>query len=173
MLRTHIPHTIPPARRHFRAPGGLFRLTVLGILAGFLLFFHSGEGLAAPGAHMPDHQATAPGHAPRHATADDRFAAMDKDGDGRVVLEEFRAAYPGMSERAFVVIDSNGDGGIERAEWATFMQGHAAGMRPDGMGGGMGGTPDRAPRMNNMPGDPMIPPPDSADLPLMRPPSGN
>ena len=58
-------------------------------------------------------------------------------------------------------------------EWATFMQGHAAGMRPDGMGGGMGGTPDRAPRMNNMPGDPMIPPPDSADLPLMRPPSGN
>lgn len=169
MLRTHISHAMPPARRHFRALGGLFRLTVLGILAGFLLFLHSGEGLAAPGAHMPDHRAAAPGHAPRHATPDDRFAAMDKDGDGRVVLEEFRAANPGMSERAFVVIDSNGDGGIERAEWATFMRGHAAGMRPDGMGG----APDRAPRMNNMPGDPMIPPPDSADLPLMRPPSGN
>lgn len=173
MLRTHIPYTMPPARKRFRTPGGLPGMVALGILAGILLFFQGGESLAAPGAHMPDHRAAAPGHAPRHATADDRFAAMDKDGDGRVVLEEFRAAYPGMSERAFAVIDSNGDGGIERAEWATFMQGHAAGMRPGGMGDGMSGAPDRAPRMNNMPGDPMIPPPDSADLPLMRPPSGD
>lgn len=172
MPRTHISHATPPARERLRAPAALLRMAVPGILAGFLLFFPSGEGLAAPGAHMPDHRAAAPGHAPRHATADDRFAAMDKNGDGRVVLEEFRAANPGMSERAFVVIDSNGDGGIERAEWATFMQGHAAGMRPDGMGG-MRGAPDHAPRMNNMPGDPMIPPPDSADLPLMRPPSGD
>ncbi|MBD5625910.1 MAG: EF-hand domain-containing protein [Desulfovibrio sp.] len=162
MQRTHIAHTSPGARP-FRRPGSLFRLTALGILVGFLLFFHAGEGLASPGAHKAGHAA--------HATADDRFNAMDKNGDGKVVIEEFQSAAPGMSERAFAVIDTNGDGAIERAEWATFMQGHAAGVPPQGMG--MPPQPETAPRLNNIPGDPLIPPPDSADLPLMRPPSGN
>ena len=136
------------------------RLTALGVMAGFMLFFHAGEGLAASGAHKPGHAA--------HAAAPDRFAAMDKNGDGKVVIEEFQSASPGMSERAFVVIDSNGDGAIERAEWDSFMQGHAAGVPPQGM---TTPQPETAPRLNNIPGDPLIPPPDSADLPLMRPPS--
>ena len=38
---------------------------------------------------------------------------------------------------------------------------------------GMGGMPPKmgAP-MNNMPGDPIIPPPGSADMPLVTPPNG-
>ena len=142
--------------------GAFFRLTALGVLAGFMLFFHVGEGMASPADHKAGHAA--------HAAAGDRFAAMDANGDGKVVIEEFQTARPGMSERAFAVIDSNGDGAIERAEWDTFMQGHAAGVPPEGMGMP---KPDTAPRLNNIPGDPLIPPPDSADLPLMRPPSGN
>lgn len=170
MLHKHILCVLSPARHHFRAFASLLRISAFSTLAGFLLCFSAGEGLAAPDPQIPAPQGI--GHAQRHTGADDRFTAMDKDGDGRVVLEEFRAAYPGMSERAFVVIDSNGDGGIERAEWATFMQSHAAGMPPEGMNG-IKGSPDHAPRMNTMPGDPMIPPPGSADLPLMRPPSGD
>ena len=165
MQRTYTTQGAAPGLLH-RA-GALVRLTALGILAGFMLFFHTGEGFAAPGSHKAGHAAHA---APAHTGGADRFAAMDKNGDGKVVIEEFQAARPGMSERAFVVIDSNGDGAIERAEWDAFMQGHAAGVPPQGM---TMPQPETAPRLNNIPGDPLIPPPDSADLPLMRPPSGN
>ena len=150
-----------------RRAGAFFRLTAMGILAGVLLFFHAGEGMASPAApHKAGHAA----HAATRAGGADRFAAMDANGDGKVVIEEFQTAQPGMSERAFAVIDSNGDGAIERAEWDVFMKGHAAGVPPQGMAMPQ---PETAPRLNNIPGDPLIPPPDSADLPLMRPPSGN
>lgn len=145
--------------------GSFIRLTALGVMAGFMLFFHAGEGMASPAAHKAGHAAHA-----AHAGGADRFAAMDRNGDGKVVIEEFQSASPGMSERAFAVIDGNGDGAIERAEWDVFMKGHAAGVPPQGMGMPQ---PETAPRLNNIPGDPLIPPPDSADLPLMRPPSGN
>lgn len=91
-------------------------------------------------------------------TAEDRFDVMDIDHDGKVVIEEFRAAYPNMNEQAFVIIDKNGDKGIERAEWIAFTANHGRDEQSRG-----------AP-MNNIPGDPMIPPPDSSDLPLVRPP---
>ncbi|MDE5833858.1 MAG: calcium-binding protein [Desulfovibrio sp.] len=89
----------------------------------------------------------------------DRFDVMDINHDGKVVMEEFSAAFPNMNEQAFVLIDKNGDKGIERAEWIEFMENHGkSSSRPMG-----------AP-MNNIPGDPMIPPVDSSDLPLVRPP---
>lgn len=94
----------------------------------------------------------------------DRFDQMDGNKDGKVVLEEFRAAFPDMNERAFAVIDVNGDKVIDRTEWLEFSTGHARGARPQGL------RPEGAP-MNNIPGDPLIPPPDSSDLPLMRPPT--
>lgn len=92
------------------------------------------------------------------------FEQMDVNSDGKVVLEEFRAARPDLSEQAFVVIDKNGNGGIERAEWYDFITSHAQGMKSQGRRDGM--------EMNNIPGDPLIPPPDSNDLPLVRPPDG-
>lgn len=154
--------------RHLLALG---RMTALAVVAGIVIFFQAAE--YTPAAEKA--QTPGAGNCPAlkaRGTQDraDRFAAMDKNGDGRVVIEEFRAAFPGMNEQAFAVIDTNGDGGIERAEWAAFTENHAAGMRP-GQGGPMGMRPERGAPMNNMPGDPIIPPPDSADLPLMRPPS--
>ncbi len=86
-----------------------------------------------------------------------RFVEMDTNNDGKVVLEEFNAAFPNMNERAFAVIDKNGDQGIDRAEWFEFVANH-------------GRSPERGAPMNNIPGDPLIPPPDSNDLPLVRPP---
>lgn len=89
----------------------------------------------------------------------DRFALMDVNNDGKVVIEEFRQASPNMNEQAFMIIDKNGDKAIDRAEWVAFMETHGSGPAQEG-------SP-----LNNIPGDPMIPPPDSADLPLVRPPS--
>ncbi|MGE9985452.1 EF-hand domain-containing protein [Desulfovibrio sp. SGI.169] len=105
---------------------------------------------------------------PAKAAPRDKFEAMDANQDGKVVLEEFQAAFPHMKESAFVVIDKNGDGAIGRVEWDEFLKGHAAGMKP-----GMGGMPPMpgAP-MDNMPGNPLIPPPGSADAPLVTPPNG-
>lgn len=99
---------------------------------------------------------------PPAAHLNDRFNKMDANGDGKVVLEEFRLAFPNMNEKAFAVMDLNGDNGIDRAEWFEFSEGHAKGDVP----GMRRGAP-----MNNIPGDPIIPPPDSSDLPLMRPPN--
>lgn len=99
-------------------------------------------------------QADAPG-----VVIQDKFAQMDTNNDGKVVIEEFRTAFPNMNEQAFVVIDKNGDKGIDRTEWVEFIENH----------GKSGAMPPRDP-MNNIPGDPLIPPPDSSDLPLMRPP---
>lgn len=95
------------------------------------------------------------------AVTQDRFVQMDTNGDGKVVLEEFRAAFPNMNEQAFVVIDRNNDKGIDRVEWMEFMDNHGKSQQ----------MPKSAPQLNNMPGDPLIPPVDSSDLPLMRPPS--
>lgn len=91
---------------------------------------------------------------------EDRFAQIDTNNDGKIVLEEFRSNFPNMDEQAFVVIDRNKDNGISRVEWAEFMENH-------------GKSPQRPPsteNMNNIPGDPLIPPVDSSDLPLVRPP---
>lgn len=98
----------------------------------------------------------------------DKFAEMDKNNDGKVVLEEFTATFPGMREEAFRAIDKNGDGVVVREEWEAFSKDHAAGMKPGTMPPAM----QKGAPMNNMPGDPIIPPPDSADMPLLTPPNG-
>lgn len=99
----------------------------------------------------------------------DKFAEMDRNNDGKVVLEEFMATFPGMREEAFKSIDKNGDGVVVREEWEIFSKDHAAGMRPGTM---PPAATTQGVRMNNMPGDPMIPPPDSANMPLLTPPDG-
>lgn len=95
------------------------------------------------------------------AASQGRFGKMDTNGDGKVVLEEFQIANPGMNENAFMLIDLNNDGAIDSNEWASFMDSHGRnGMLP---------RQERGAPMNNIPGDPLIPPMDSNDLPLMQP----
>lgn len=107
---------------------------------------------------------TAPAAAPPNKMQE-RFTVMDVNKDGKVVLEEFRETFPNMNEQAFGMIDLNGDNAIDRAEWFQFTEGHASGNMP--------GKVERGAPMNNIPGDPLIPPPDANDLPLMRPPNMN
>lgn len=114
-----------------------------------------GAILAAPGLGCAASQPAA------SDSVGERFAIMDANNDGIVTLEEFRAAAPNMSGNAFVIIDQNGDKGIDREEWFAFVDNH--GKNP---------TQERGAPMNNIPGDPLIPPPDSSDLPLVRPPMG-
>lgn len=128
------------------ALSGISKICLPFIMAGFM-------GL--PACATPTRQGKAAGST--------TFEQMDKNNDGQVVLEEFRTAFPNMNEKAFAVIDKNGNSGIERAEWYEFIEGHARGMKPAKM--------RENPQMDNIPGDPMIPPPDSNDLPLVRPPA--
>lgn len=97
--------------------------------------------------------------APPPPSAEERFIQMDGNKDGKIDIVEFKAASPNMNEQAFGVIDLNKDGGIDQAEWIEFANNHGKSMK----------SPSEAPVMNNIPGDPLIPPVDSSDLPLMRP----
>lgn len=95
----------------------------------------------------------------------DKFAMMDTNKDGKVSYEEFKAFFPNMREEAFAVIDKNGDKSIDRAEWDEFVSNHSSGHMGGSMGGMMGGQ-------SGMPGNGMMPPPGSADMPLVTPPNG-
>ena len=72
--------------------------------------------------------------------APDRFAQMDKDGDGQVDWKEFEAAIPGMKRPAFDTIDADKSGGISREEWESFMKNHMGGQKMPPAGMGMGKT---------------------------------
>ncbi len=113
--------------------------------------------------------------APVHA-APDRFAQMDKNGDGKVDWEEFQAAVPGMKRPAFDTIDTDKNGSICRSEWDAFMKSHMGGQKgmpagmpagkgmPAGMGmppaGMMGGSDAKTPADA-----------DKGDMPLIQPPA--
>lgn len=53
---------------------------------------------------------------PDRAALRERFRAADKDGDGKVSREEFRAANPGSPAGRFDQIDRNGDGFLTPAD---------------------------------------------------------
>ena len=129
-----------------------YRFVSLLALSSSLLAGQGCAGASQPGAATPAPDPSA------------RFTAIDANRDGQVVIEEFSTAFPGMNRQAFTIIDSNGDGAIDRAEWVQFMQTHPGATPP------YDGDPNA--RMDNIPGDPLIPPPDSADLPLVVPPQG-
>ena len=94
----------------------------------------------------------------------DKFSQMDTDKNGKVTSEEFKALFPNMREEAFMAIDKDGDKFISVEEWNAFMKDHSSGMRPNTMNNGP---------MPAVTGNPMMPNPGSAELPLVTPPNGN
>ncbi len=59
--------------------------------------------------------------------AQDRFAMIDADKDGKIVVEEFMKAMPQMRQSAFDAIDSDKNAHIDRSEWDGFMKNHGKG----------------------------------------------
>lgn len=57
------------------------------------------------------------------SAGDNRFSAIDADGDGQITRAEARAAFPGnraASGRIFDRLDSNGDGSVDEKEFARL-----------------------------------------------------
>ena len=98
--------------------------------------------------------------------APDRFAQMDKDGNGQVDWEEFQAAIPGMKRPAFDTIDADKSGGISREEWDAFMKSHMGGQKMPPAGMGMGKMPPAG--MGKMPPEDMG---GKTGMPLIQPPA--
>ncbi len=74
------------------------------------------------------------------AMADEKYAKMDADKDGKVSAEEFKALYPTMKDNVFGIIDSDADKSISLKEWKDFQSMHTKGMKaqPDNAVKGMG-----------------------------------
>ena len=101
-------------------------------------------------------QATAPAGSPKKLRAPETIIErLDRDGDGKVSLGEFREA-----PAHFAAIDANHDGFLTVEEFRAFRQ-HAAQRNPrpasEGAGGGPGGGSGRACAFEHVP-----PSPDSA-----------
>lgn len=54
-------------------------------------------------------------------------ASPDLDGDGMVTMEEFVAAYPDLTDEAFIAADANADGVLDETEIAAAAE---AGVLP-------------------------------------------
>lgn len=52
------------------------------------------------------------------------LADMDKDGNGSVNFEEFKAVFPNTQQAGFNMLDSDEDGQLNKAEWKTFKDAH-------------------------------------------------
>lgn len=72
---------------------------------------------------------------------EEKFAAMDKNGDGSVSREEFFQFYPNMHESAFKAIDKDGSNTLSLEEWLAFSGKHARDMGGSGMS--MPGAPGK------------------------------
>ncbi len=52
------------------------------------------------------------------------LADMDKDGNGSVSFEEFKAVFPNTKQAGFDMLDRDGDGQLSSAEWEAFKDAH-------------------------------------------------
>ena len=122
---------------------------------------------AAPAFAMPGNKTV------RTTDPAERFAAMDSSKDGKVSWEEFQTARPNLNENAFKMIDKDADGGICINEWKAFSTGHGGSAKSPDMGsmmkamGGKGGMPSM-PGMNAIPSEDA---PAKAAMPLIMPPA--
>lgn len=94
---------------------------------------------------------------PGMEAAQEKFAKMDADKDGKLSEAEFFAAYPKMQKAAFAAIDTDKDGFISDKEWNGFLLDHARGRAA-------------MPADKGMPGS-MPPAAASGEVPLVMPPA--
>ncbi len=131
------------------------------ILAGTALLACAGAALAQPG---PGPRADRNADVTRQQVierADQRFARLDVNNDGRATPEEARQAMQQRREQAagrrFERLDANRDGSISRAEFdqaRSHRQEHRAERRADrGPGAGMRGGRRGGPGMRGMRGE--------------------
>ena len=147
---------------------------------------------AAPAYAMPGNKTV------RTADPAERFALMDTSTDGKITWEEFQTARPNLNENAFKMIDKDSDGGISLEEWKAFSSGHDGAVKSPDMGsmmkamGGKGGMPgmnavpcedgctDHPAQNSGMPlimppaqGKPAAPEAASSAMPLIMPPKAS
>ncbi len=81
---------------------------------------------------MPGMEGKAPGKASQGMNnATEKFTKMDSNGDKSVNAEEFKAAYPQMTDAVFGIIDKDSKDGISLEEWMTFQSDHMQGMKEE------------------------------------------
>jgi hypothetical protein len=52
------------------------------------------------------------------------FEDLDTDKSGTVSFEEFKAVFPRTQEAGFKMLDKDGDGQLNEAEWEAFKDAH-------------------------------------------------
>ncbi len=52
------------------------------------------------------------------------FEDLDTDKNGYVGFEEFKAVFPRTQETGFQILDKDGDGQLNKAEWEAFKDAH-------------------------------------------------
>ncbi len=92
--------------------------------------------LATTALAMPGMEGKAPGKTAGKITGSsnqitEKYTKMDGNGDGSVSAEEFKAAYPQMTDAVFGIIDKDNKGGISLEEWMLFQKDHMQGMKEE------------------------------------------
>ncbi len=75
-----------------------------------------------------------PNNASTPKNAQEKYTQMDKNADGKVTAEEFKALYPTMQSNVFGIIDANNDKVISLKEWNSFQEQHMQGMKSNNQG---------------------------------------
>lgn len=50
------------------------------------------------------------------------FTEIDSDGDGKLTIEEVRQLYPNVKQEGFDMVDTNGDGAVDEAEYDAAQE---------------------------------------------------
>ncbi len=81
---------------------------------------------------MPGMDGNAPGKtSDLMSNASEKYTKMDSDADKNVSSEEFKTAYPQMTEAVFGIIDKDKNNGISLEEWMSFQSTHMQGMKEE------------------------------------------
>ncbi len=81
---------------------------------------------------MPGMEGAAPGKTSDLMTnASEKYTKMDSNADKSVSVEEFKVAYPQMTDAVFGIIDKDNKDGISMEEWMAFQSTHMQGMKEE------------------------------------------